>query len=234
MERLNYSLSDNHSSQLQVLKRLVALTDLAWEHLFVVNVGLYPCHQLFDICWCSHLCGLFVVVVVLPEILKSAYTISGKPTSHLSAKDILICGLHLWAGLRGAKLSNGSVEQVDLVVKVDHWRDGLAFLSSYCSGRRRTVHCKPLVLVLALRKLDDLAEAASAKSHLGILTELIACGTTLAGTRPKLVLCALVAKIHSLFVSWCRFQQHTLVVTLADYRYIGRIFVDSDDGLLQP
>jgi hypothetical protein len=49
------------------------LTDLAWEHLFVVDVGLYPCHQLLDISRSWHLGGPLVVVVVLPEILESAH-----------------------------------------------------------------------------------------------------------------------------------------------------------------
>lgn len=45
--------------------------DARREHLLVVDVGLYPCHEMLDVFWRGHLCGLLVVFRVLPEILES-------------------------------------------------------------------------------------------------------------------------------------------------------------------
>lgn len=87
----------------------------------------------------------------------------------------LVSGLHLWARLRRAELGDGSVEQVDLVVEIDH------------------VDGQPLVLVLALGQLHHLAQAAAAQRRLGILSQLVACVAALARAGAELVARALVA-----------------------------------------
>lgn len=43
-----------------------AYADSRWEHGFIVDVGLYPGHEVFDVLWGCHLRGLLVLVVVLP------------------------------------------------------------------------------------------------------------------------------------------------------------------------
>jgi hypothetical protein len=44
--------------------------DPAWEHLLVVDVGLHPRHEVFDVLGRRHLGGLLVVFTILPEILE--------------------------------------------------------------------------------------------------------------------------------------------------------------------
>lgn len=77
--------------------------------------------------------------------------------------------------MRRTELGDGAVEEVNLVVEVDH------------------VHGQPLVLVLALGQLHHLPQAATAERRLGILTELVACVSSLAGPRAELVARALVS-----------------------------------------
>lgn len=90
--------------------------------------------------------------------------------------DVLVCGFHLGAGLRRAELGDGSVEEVDLVVEVHH------------------VDGQPLVLVLAVGQLHDLAQAAAAQCGLGILSQLVACVAAFSGPRAELVACPLVPR----------------------------------------
>lgn len=77
----------------------VRLTNLAWKHLFVVNVGLDPRHQLLNVGRRRHLCGLLVVVVILPEVFEPDNSFSQKPISIQDAYflNILVGGLHLGA-----------------------------------------------------------------------------------------------------------------------------------------
>lgn len=61
-----------------------------------------------------------------------------------------------------------------------------------------TVDSVPLVLVLALGQLHDLAETASAQGRLGILSQLVARGPLLAaGSRSELV-APVVAAVYGL------------------------------------
>lgn len=46
--------------------------DAAGEHLFIVDIGLHPSHQVLDILGCGHLGRSLVVLTVLPQVLKSA------------------------------------------------------------------------------------------------------------------------------------------------------------------
>lgn len=47
-----------------------ALTNLAGHDGFIVDVGLNPCHQLFDVGWCSHLGRPLIILAVLPKIFE--------------------------------------------------------------------------------------------------------------------------------------------------------------------
>lgn len=86
-------------------------TDPARENLFVVDIALHPTHHLLDVRRRRHLGRPLVVLAILPEVLE------------------FVCRLHLWAGLWGAELGNGAIEEVDLVVKVHHYStlDSLSF-----------------------------------------------------------------------------------------------------------
>lgn len=64
----------------------------------------------------------------------------------------LVRRLHLRARLRRAELRDGAVQEIHLVVEVHH------------------VHRQPLVLVLALRQLDHLSQAAAAQRRLRVLS----------------------------------------------------------------
>jgi hypothetical protein len=90
-------------------------------------------------------------------------------------ENVLICRLHLWAALRRAELGDRTVQQIDLVVEIDH------------------VDSEPLVLVLALGQLDHLAQGATAQRRLGILAQLVGCVAFTASAGPKLVPGSLVA-----------------------------------------
>jgi hypothetical protein len=46
-------------------------TDAAGKHLLVIDVRLYPCHEMFDILGGGHFRGSLVVFTVLPEVLES-------------------------------------------------------------------------------------------------------------------------------------------------------------------
>lgn len=92
--------------------------------------------------------------------------------------DSLVGGFHLGARLRRAELGDGAVEQVDLVVEVDH------------------VDGQPLVLVLALGQLHHLAQAAAAQRRLGILPQLVARVAALAPAGAELVARTLVAPVR--------------------------------------
>lgn len=99
--------------------------------------------------------------------------------------------------------------------------------------RTLTVDSEPLVLVLALGQLDDLAEAASTKSHFGILSQLVAGSTALADARPELVLGALVANVDGIHVS--RRVHHADALVLAgDDGHVGRVLVNGHDRVLDP
>lgn len=76
--------------------------DAAGHDGLVVDVALDPAHELLDVGRGGHLGRALVVLVVLPEILK------------------LVGRLHLRTGLGRAKLGDGAVEQVDLVVEIHH------------------------------------------------------------------------------------------------------------------
>jgi len=77
--------------------------DARGEHGLVVDIGLYPCHEVFDVFGCGHLGRLLVVLGILPEVLK------------------LVGRFHLRTALWRAELCDGAVEQVNLVVEVDNW-----------------------------------------------------------------------------------------------------------------
>lgn len=51
--------------------------DAAGHDSLVVDIALYPGHELFNVGWCGHLGGPFEVLVILPEILKSGRGVSG-------------------------------------------------------------------------------------------------------------------------------------------------------------
>lgn len=89
-----------------------------WKHGLIVDIGLHPRHEVFDVFRSGHLGGFFVRLGVLPKVLE------------------FICRLHLWTALGRAKFSDGTVEQVDLVVEIDN------------------IDSKPLVLVFTFRQLD--------------------------------------------------------------------------------
>lgn len=96
-----------------------ALTYLAWENGFVVNIGLYPRHELLNVGRGGHLGRTLIVLVVLPKIFESA-DVSLGVLYCLSLVVLLVSRLHLGARMRRAELGNGTVEQIDLVVKVHH------------------------------------------------------------------------------------------------------------------
>lgn len=46
-------------------------TDSAGEHLLVIDVALYPAHQMLNVFWGGHLGWTLVILRVLPEVFKS-------------------------------------------------------------------------------------------------------------------------------------------------------------------
>ena len=94
------------------------ITNPARKHLFVVDIALDPCHQMLDIFRRRHLGRSLEILRVLPQVFKPA---NGKhlQTTFPHTIHLLIRCLHLRARLRRAKLGDGAVEEVNLVVKVD-------------------------------------------------------------------------------------------------------------------
>jgi hypothetical protein len=68
---------------------------------------------------------------------------------------LLVSSLHLRTALWGAELSDGAVEEVDLVVEVDDCHQMLAMLLAV-AATDVTIDSQPLVLVLAFWKLYSL------------------------------------------------------------------------------
>lgn len=95
---------------------------------------------------------------------------------------ILVSCLHFRASLRGAKFGYRAIEQVDLVVEVDDYTLNRMFISVILSPKFKftahikkslTVHREPFIQVLALRKLDGLAQTATSQGGLGKLPQLV-------------------------------------------------------------
>lgn len=73
------------------------LTDAAWEGLFIVDIALYPSHQVLDILGSRHFRRSLEVFCILPEVLKSE---SISCNSCWTQRDllelyILVCSFHL-------------------------------------------------------------------------------------------------------------------------------------------
>lgn len=73
------------------------------ENRLVIDTRLNPRHEMLDIFRRGHLGGFPVLPAVLPEILK------------------LVGGLHFGTFFGGAKLGDGAVEEVDLIIKIDNY-----------------------------------------------------------------------------------------------------------------
>jgi hypothetical protein len=56
-----------------MMKTISRPTDTAWECRFIVNVALYPRHQVLDILGCGHLGWSLEVFRVLPEVFESEH-----------------------------------------------------------------------------------------------------------------------------------------------------------------
>jgi len=76
-------------------------TDSAWKHLFVVYVTLCPAHEMLDILRSRHFRWPLEVFGILPQVFE------------------FVCSLHLWTRLWGAKLCDGPIKEIDLIVEVD-------------------------------------------------------------------------------------------------------------------
>jgi hypothetical protein len=143
--------------------KLRVLTDSTGKHLLVVDIALYPAHQVFDIFGRGHLGGPLVVFRILPEVLEPVNCqhqlrgcrVSGNRVSWGLSGIILISRLHFRAGLWGAELGYRTIEQVDLIVEVDDYTLNrmfiLAILSSNFTGKdgershhsQRAIHSGP-------------------------------------------------------------------------------------------
>ena len=98
-------------------------TDSAGEHLFIIDVALHPAHQVLNIFRGGHLGGPLVILRVLPEVFEPISGVSRGLHAVSAGIAVLIGGLHFRACLRRAELGYRAIEKVDLVVKVDHWRN---------------------------------------------------------------------------------------------------------------
>ena len=98
-------------------------TDSAGEHLFIIDVALHPAHQVLNIFRGGHLGGPLVILRVLPEVFESVSGVSQGLRAVSVGMAILVGCLHFGACLRRAELRYRAIEEVDLVVKVDHWRN---------------------------------------------------------------------------------------------------------------
>lgn len=96
----------------------------SWEQLFVGELLIDPVHEQVDVFWSGHLDGCFVAVVICPQIL------------------VLRRGAHDGTRLRRALIAHGSIDEVDLVEKVDD------------------VDANPFVGVISIRDDNRLAEVA--------------------------------------------------------------------------
>lgn len=68
----------------------------------------------------GHFGWSLVILRVLPEILEPGLLLATHTYSGI-VESLLIRGFHLRASDRRAELGNGSIEQVNLIVEIDHW-----------------------------------------------------------------------------------------------------------------
>lgn len=80
-----------------------------------------------------------------------------------------------------------------MVVEVDHCISSVAALQKL-PRRCRTIHCQPLILILALWELHDLSQTTSSKRRLSILSQLVARVALVGISGSELVSRALVTK----------------------------------------
>jgi hypothetical protein len=65
-------------------------TDSTREHLLVVDVALYPGHEVLNILWCGHLGGLLIVLVILPQVLEPKVVSDGSLMTSLVRTRLLL------------------------------------------------------------------------------------------------------------------------------------------------
>ena len=77
------------------------------EEVLIVDIGLAPCHEMLDILGGGHLCGALERGVrrVLPKVF------------------VFVRGFHFGTGGGTAEFGNGTIKEIDLVIKVDDCLD---------------------------------------------------------------------------------------------------------------
>jgi hypothetical protein len=79
-------------------------------------------------CW--HLRRLLELFVVLPQILE------------------FVRCLHFWTALGTAEFGDRAIEEVDLIVEINHYCP-ISCLLPMSGAKERTIDCQPLILILA-------------------------------------------------------------------------------------
>nr|POE90627.1 hypothetical protein CFP56_60240 [Quercus suber] len=162
-------------------------TGMRGEDVGVREVVGGPGEEAGDVGGCGEAGGFGVGRRIVPEVLE------------------LVGGFHLRACRRRAELGDGSVEEIDLVVEVDHCICLLALAQSsrlllrQSVGTQHTIDSEPFVSILAFGQLDHLPQTSATKCGLGELLQLPAVGAfgILAGLEAGLVSVTGITTIRS-------------------------------------
>lgn len=158
-------------------------TDPAGKHLFVVDIALHPTHQVFNVSRRGHFGRSSVMFRILPQVLEPI-VVSSRRTVVKPGRDLLVGSLHLRTRRRRTKLSNRSIEEVNLIVKVDHYTNHPLAQAWQDDSDRHTIDRKPLIQILPLGQPNSLPQTPTPKRRLGKLSQLVTAGA-LCG-RPRL------------------------------------------------
>lgn len=90
----------------------------ARKHRLIINVALYPSHEMLDVFWSRHFGGSSEIIRVLPQIFKPNW-VSDPNYGFERQVTLLICSFHLWTWLRWTEFRDGPIKEIDLVVEVD-------------------------------------------------------------------------------------------------------------------
>ena len=81
--------------------RIWVRTAFEWKHFFVAQLTFNPPHQEIYVFWCRLFHRRFIILPIFPEILE------------------FWTGAHLWTCTRSTKVANRSINETDLIKKVD-------------------------------------------------------------------------------------------------------------------
>ena len=100
------------------------LTNFGWKEIFIIQLILYPGHEVVNVFWCWTFDGFLNCLTICPVVF------------------VLWASRHDGAAFFCAKLCDCAIQHVDLIEKVNSWkRDNEDVKSEVMKSTRMTTHC---------------------------------------------------------------------------------------------